>query len=176
MRTTTVTGSRTRPTYSIFGILFRVTWIPGLLPYLLMFMVAFGPTLAGIIVTALFKGRAGLADLWARTTRVRVARRMVLFVFLFPVALALGSLALAYPLSGMQPLGISFLVPPVLFLGVLGYMLVFTGLAEEIGWRGYALPELQRTRTAERASWILGVAWGLWHLPSNLLAPYLRVS
>jgi hypothetical protein len=54
-------------------------------------------------------------------------------------------------------------------------MLIFTGLAEEkIGWRGYALPQLQKTRTAVRASWILGIAWGLWHIPALLLPQYLR--
>ena len=142
--------------------------------YLLLFMFSFGPTLAGIIVTGLFKGRAGLADLFTRTTRVRVAPRWLLIVLLLPVALSVVSLALAFLASGFQSFEFSPLVPFSLFMPLLVYMLIFTGLAEEIGWRGYALPELQRTRSALRSSWILGIAWGLWHIPSNLYIPYLR--
>jgi uncharacterized protein len=131
---------------------------PGLAAYLFLFMFSFGPTLAGIIVTGLFKGRAGLGDLLARTTRVRVARRWLLVVLLLPVALSAVSLALAFFASGFQRFEFSPLVPFSLFVPLLVYMLIFTGLAEEIGWRGYALPELQRTRSAVRSSWILGIA------------------
>ena len=146
----------------------------GLTPYLLLFMFAFGPSVAGVIVTALVGGRAGLAELWGRVVRVGVAKKWIVVVLLLPVALAVTSLGLAFVVGGFRPYGFDLPVPLSLFLPLLIYMLVCTGLAEEVGWRGYALPELQRRHTAEKASWILGIGWGLWHIPSVLVGPYLQ--
>jgi membrane protease YdiL (CAAX protease family) len=50
-----------------------------------------------------------------------------------------------------------------------------TPIAEEIGWRGVALPRLLVGRSALAASLILGVIWALWHLPVVLSAPAIRV-
>ena len=156
------------------GDLFRGTLEPDFAPFVLLFCFSFGPTLAGIITTVLFKGRNGLRDLFARAVKYRIPFNWILVILLIPLGLSLASLVVGYVLSGFQPLRFSFLVPVSLFVPFLLYMIIFTGLAEEVGWRGYALPELQDRYSAERASWILGIFWGLWHIPSNLLMPYLR--
>ena len=146
---------------------------PAFLWVFLLFSFSFGPTIAGLIVIGLMSGGAGYRELGARIARIRVPGRFVLAVFLIPVALSLAALLVGYVVSGFQPFDYSPLVPVALALPFLLHLLVFTALAEEIGWRGYALPELQRRYTAEKSSWILGIGWGLWHLPSVLMPPAL---
>ena len=41
-------------------------------------------------------------------------------------------------------------------------------LLEEVGWRGLAQPEMQRHGSPLSAAMIVGVAWGLWHLPRDI--------
>jgi membrane protease YdiL (CAAX protease family) len=45
------------------------------------------------------------------------------------------------------------------------FILLFIGLGEESGWRGFALPHLQTKHTPLIASLILAPVWALWHLP-----------
>ena len=40
------------------------------------------------------------------------------------------------------------------------------GLGEETGWRGFALPRLQKRFSANKATWILGLLWAAWHTPT----------
>lgn len=146
---------------------------PGFLPYFFLFTFSFGPTVAGIIVTYWFQGKRGLRDLLNQLLRFRLSGKWYILAIAIPIGLVLASLGIGFVFSGFQPVQFNFLVPLSLFIPFLLYMIIFTGLAEEVGWRGYALPELQKKYTSEKASWILGIAWGLWHLPVNLMVPFL---
>jgi membrane protease YdiL (CAAX protease family) len=58
-------------------------------------------------------------------------------------------------------------------LAVFGLTLLFGGpLGEEIGWRGWLLPRLQLRLSPLLASLIVGLVWGLWHLPLHLRGYY----
>jgi membrane protease YdiL (CAAX protease family) len=45
-------------------------------------------------------------------------------------------------------------------------------LGEEIGWRGFLVPELSEWVGFRKASWMSGLIWAAWHLPDILLGKY----
>jgi len=50
--------------------------------------------------------------------------------------------------------------------------LVSGPLGEELGWRGYALNELQIKHSPLKSSIIIGVLWGFWHTPLWILTGF----
>lgn len=127
---------------------------------------ALGPVTAAVLVTGATAGRAGLAEFWRRLARWRVGLVWWLLA-LSPVALCAVALAALWiagaPLAGAGALRTAFSDRTWLsgmFLAALAY-----GLGEEPGWRGFALPRLQYGRSALRATLLLSVGWGLWHVP-----------
>ena len=115
------------------------------------------PSLVGILLTALFSGKSGLGALFRRLGQVRVPLIWYAFVLLYPPVLRL--VAIGVPtLLGLTTIAFAF---PV--VGVIGSFVA--GFGEELGWRGFALPRMQARQSALAASLLLGVLWGLWHLP-----------
>ncbi|MBN1985376.1 MAG: CPBP family intramembrane metalloprotease [Prolixibacteraceae bacterium] len=47
-------------------------------------------------------------------------------------------------------------------------------LGEEIGWRGFLVPELTAWIGLKKAGWISGIIWGVWHLPGILTGNYAQ--
>jgi uncharacterized protein len=127
-----------------------------------------GPAIAAVVVTAWTMGRPGLRDLGARLVRWRVAPRWWL-VAVSPFAfLALGLIAMRVagkPLPAAADFGRFSGTPAIGMVGVF-LLITFVGsLGEETGWRGYALPQLQRRFSPLTATLILAPLWFLWHLP-----------
>jgi membrane protease YdiL (CAAX protease family) len=124
----------------------------------LMALGVFGPVIGAVAaafrdargqgVRRLFAPSAGLAS---RLKWIPVA------LLVFPAAHVAG--AAVYRLFGGDP-GPWFLPPlePGHFAGML-----IIPLAEEPGWRGYALPRMQRRYGGVRATLLLGVLWAAWH-------------
>jgi membrane protease YdiL (CAAX protease family) len=169
-----------------------IAWAPwvlsedgvGLLPYklgaatgLLNGVAIFlGPTVSAFIMTATTEGRAGTRRLLRRIVLWRLGFRWYLFAFIgVPLVLALGTIIVVPGgLASFQFLGPGYVLT---YLVTFIVVLIIGGpLGEEIGWRGFALPRMQPLHGPLVGSLILGLLWGLWHLPLFMVPTWAASS
>lgn len=133
-------------------------------------LTVWSPGLAAMLLAGRAGGKAAVGALFRQLGVRRLHWRW------YAAALLLEPARWALALGIDRLLGQSYeLGPAVLaktFSGAAAFMIpvavVFTlpnALGEELGWRAWALPRLQRWRGPLAASLALGLFWGFWHLP-----------
>jgi CAAX protease family protein len=134
-------------------------------PRILNIVTASAPTVVAFLILAITSGKPGVLRLLRRYVRWRVGVQWYL-VAVIGVAILIvlsfgvvpGVLAdFVAPDWSLIPFWLSSFVV-VLFFPPAGPLL------EEGGWRGFALPRLQRLHGPVVGTLILGALWGLWHL------------
>jgi membrane protease YdiL (CAAX protease family) len=127
------------------------------------------PTWMGIGLAMMANDRAARREFWRRSYDIRRIGPgwLAVIVLLFP-ALTAAAIGVDCLLGGTPP-GMDALRgilhnPLLFFPGVL--LSFFSGpFSEEFGWRGFALDPLLRRLGFAGASVVLGLIWGVWHLP-----------
>lgn len=133
-------------------------------------LVPFGPLIAAVVVSLLAGGMRELLALLRQLTRWRVHPIWYIIALLGPFALAAAAAALTVVTGAPAPRSDAY--TDWLAIGVtLLSTIVIVGLFEELGWRGFALPRLQRRLDALWAALLLGGLWALWHLPELISDP-----
>jgi len=126
----------------------------------LYILAVYGPAFAAVILVLHHYGLRGLYHYVRRLTLVRMPPGWWVFLVLgIPLHYYLGAMIMGtYP--GPFPYTTWYFALPALL-----HMLLL-GPVEEFGWRGIALPLLQRRFAPLWAGLIIGVVWGVWHLPA----------
>jgi membrane protease YdiL (CAAX protease family) len=164
------TAIRRQPLIAFFALAYAYSWSLSL-TYILTgsgpSILSCGPFLAAVTVLAVTRGRSGIGSLWRSMRDWRVSPRWWVLALVGPVLLTAIATALNVAFGAPAPdagdLGRWTDVIPVALTILL--VPLFGGAWEEPGWRGYALPELLRTRSALFASVVLGLLWAFWHVP-----------
>jgi membrane protease YdiL (CAAX protease family) len=178
--------------WAFFILAYAVSWsigIPlalahqGIIPAILSpwahYLIAFGPMLAALIMTAIGQGMPGLQNLGKRMIRWACPKWLI-FAF-SPLIIGWLLIKISNGLTGdvlkMSDFGAVYFLPPLGMKALLLWIFTF-GLGEETGWRGFALPRLQRNRSALGATLILAAMWALWHLPQffYIFEPSITIS
>lgn len=167
---------RSSPAAAFFLLTFLISWsvwgvggllIPGAgreIRFAIHNLGLCGPTLAALLLSGFLYGRAGVFGLLKRIGRWRTGFGWYLFAILSTLALGLAGRGIHSLASGATPaLNLQIMWVQVLVLP--------SGLPEEYGWRGFALPHLLKRHGALASSLIIAVFWVLWHLP---VSPVLK--
>jgi membrane protease YdiL (CAAX protease family) len=185
-RTTATTGTRSVfPLVAFFALAYALSWlilVPGglgLLPDsagILAWLAPFGPAVAAFVVTALTGGRPAVGQLLRRMVQWRVG---IIWYLLILFGVPLLELLGAFAVLGSVPFDDLAQNWTLIFTSYLPQVLVAVvviGLAEETGWRGFALPRLQEWRGPLLGTAVLAVLWAGWHLPNVLFGGWTGAS
>jgi membrane protease YdiL (CAAX protease family) len=153
-------------------ILGALLWPGGADDLLPSWLGGFGPAIAAILVAILATGKDGLEDLLSRLFIWRVGIVWHLAALFLPLLMVLAAagltalLGISTSTDAPDAARVVDVLPELVLASLIGTALgVIVTAGEEIGWRGYALPKLQEKHSALAASLIVGIFWGLWHIP-----------
>jgi len=131
----------------------------------LFYLAVYSPAISAFILVARNGGMAGLRRFLGRALLWRCSAAWYAFliigvplIFIFGSAFRGNLLTESFPFASMQSVFAALVLAAI------------KGPMEEFGWRGFALPLLQTKFAPLWAGLILGVIWGLWHLPAFLLS------
>ncbi len=131
----------------------------------LFFLAVYAPAIASFILVVRVGGIVGLRCFLGRVLLWRCSVAWYAFLIIgIPLIFITGSwlrgnlITEQFPYESIQALLLA------LFLATI------KGPVEEFGWRGLALPLLQRKFAPIWAGLILGAIWGVWHFPAFLLS------
>jgi uncharacterized protein len=161
---------------SYFGLTFAISWaiwlglilgsirIQNPIGAALNILAIAGPSIAALVLAPVL-GRGELRRLLAGFSPSRLSVRWTAVALLLPLAMMAAAIAGSVAVFGAPSPSVSISVGGVLLVEFVRVLFLGGPVGEELGWRGFALSRLQQHRSALVASILLGMVWGLWHLP-----------
>ncbi len=144
---------------------FWLIWAPLSLPDFLIALGGFGPAISAFLMLGITSGKPGVLRLLRSVVHWRIGAQWYLLALLgLPILNLLAFLIVPGSLGDFVAPGSRF---TQLYLSEMAISLTI-GVApvwEEIGWRGFAQPRMQRLHGPVVGTLILGLLWGVWHLP-----------
>jgi membrane protease YdiL (CAAX protease family) len=128
-------------------------------------LLIYGTALGGAFVTGVVDGRSGLKEYFSRIVRWRVGLKWYAVALLLPPALHMVTFGLTIATGAPLPTSLQWPAWTTILGTFFWPALLAIALAEEPGFRGFALPRFLASRTPLAAALIVGLLHTFWHLP-----------
>lgn len=92
-------------------------------------------------------------------------------IIAYPIVLFSVSLLITQLLSGFSKPLLEFTIP-LWFIPIILVWQIVTSGTEEFGWRGFLQPLLEKKYSIEKAGYITGILWSIWHYPFIIFMNY----
>ena len=179
-----VSFAKKHPILSFYALTFTISWglvlvliakngmpatmsqLNAQLPVAILAMLG-GPSISGLLMTAIVDGKTGFYELRSRLLKWRVNFGWyILAILIGPAVLIIAPLVIWLTLPNYSPgKFVTEVTTSLIVMGVVSGLV--TGFCEELGWTGFVLPKLRLSYGILTTGLIMGVLWGAWHILSN---------
>jgi membrane protease YdiL (CAAX protease family) len=137
----------------------------------LIFAAVWSPTIAGFTCALVFGGARGMCDLLGRIFRWRIGVRWYATALFGTAGFALAAryVEAHFTTAPSPPVFDSSKWPSFMWIGLITIVADPGPLGEDIGWRGFAMPRMLARMSPLTTALLLGVIWGVWHVPAFLV-------
>jgi membrane protease YdiL (CAAX protease family) len=137
---------------------------PAVLFEILGYIAPLAPMISAFIIILKREGKSGFKEFLKTAFQIKFGWWWIPVIFLIPFLGLLAHLISLVIFGPTYPIS-SLLFQPFQILALLLFQLLIAGGLEEFGWRGYALPRLEKYINSLFSSIVIGFVWGFWHLP-----------
>jgi len=185
-----------RPLFRFFLLTYLVFWgllgltglvfslgVPAWVRYILPVICAWSPTIVFLLMFRRLYPGMTLKEYLRRQFKTGLSLPILVLVIAVQIVILAAATGAHSILNQVQFFSALTLSAPMLLLGFMD-SLIRGPLGEELGWRGFALNELQKKHTPLFSALVLGLIWGFWHAPlwflttgftGNVLMQYIPV-
>jgi len=163
--------------YVIFWILLGLTGlaislnVPQRFETVLKNICAWAPTFAVLILFKKLYPDKTLPQLIKDNFSQKIKWQTITYILVIQIAVYLLAVLSCTIFNNVEISSLTFIQPSAILPAFI-VTLTSGPIGEELGWRGFAYNEFRRKFTLLKSAVILGILWGVWHLPLWILSGY----
>lgn len=124
-------------------------------------IAGYSPAISAIITIACYYTKKECIEFFIKVINIKINILYYLYVLVCILILWVPPYIISVVNGGIEDM----LSLPLYYILIFTPMMIFAGGIEEIGWRGFLLPNLLKKLSVTKSSLLIGIIWSVWHIP-----------